>query len=229
MLNYNSLPSQSAISLFLSLRQNMIFRFLERGLAVFMKFCHALISSICQNAKVLCEVTAIILEQLKIVLASITKSRGNNLSAFSISNYLRFLGMTLLFATVMPFLAFFGRSIGCSLTSTSTTSNTVSLAWRVFLPGKRNLPERTKAFSTFRIVRQTVASLMPYDWAIWNSVRYSRQYIKVSNNWSARLNLVGLPKSRQPFSTTFSIWLKVSRGTPVSRLKSVSLRCSIVS
>jgi len=112
------------------------------------------------------EVAAIVLEQLKIVLTSITKSRGHNLSTFSIGNYLCFLGMTLLFATVMPFLAFFGRSIGCSLTSNSTTSNTVSLAWSVFLPGKRNSPERTKAFSTFWIVRQTVASLMPYDWAI---------------------------------------------------------------
>jgi len=127
----------------------MMFRFLEWGLAVFMKFCHALISSICQNAKMLCKVTAIVLKQLKIMFASITKSRGNNLSTFSISNYLCFLGMTLLFAAVMPFWAFFGRSMGCSLTSTSTTSNMVSLAWRAFLPGNRNLPERTKAFSTF--------------------------------------------------------------------------------
>ena len=182
MLNHNSFPSQNAISLFLSLCQSMIFGFLERSLAVFMKFSQALISSICQNMKVLCEVTAIVLEQLKIMFASITKSRGNNLSTYSIGNYLCFLGMTLLFAAVMPFLAFFGRSIGCSLTSTSTTSNTVSLAWSAFLPGNRNLPERTKAFSTLWIVRQTVASLTPYDWAIWNSVRYSRQYIKVINN-----------------------------------------------
>ena len=161
MFNHNSFPSQDTICLFLSFRQSVIFGFLERCLAVFMKFCHALISSICQNTKGFGEVAAIVLEQLKIVLASITKSRGNNLSAFSIGNYLCFLGMMLLFAAVMPFLAFFGRSIGCLLTSTSTTSNTVSLAWSVFLPGNRNLPERTKAFSTFRIVRQTVASLMP--------------------------------------------------------------------
>ena len=149
MLNHNSFASQNAIPLFLSLRQSMIFRFLEGCLAVFMKFCQALISSICQNAKVLDKVVAIVLEQLEIVFASITKSRGNNLSAFLIGNYLCFLGMTLLFVTVMAFLAFFGRSIGCSLTSTSTTSNTVSLAWSAFLPVNRNLPERTKAFSTF--------------------------------------------------------------------------------
>ena len=161
MLNHNSFPSQDTISLFLSFRQSMVFGFLKRCLAVFMKFCHTLISSICQNAKVFSKVAAVVLEQLKIMLASITESRGDNLSTFSVSDYLCFLGMSLLFAAVMPFLAFFGRSIGCSLTSTSITSKTVSLAWSVFLPGNRNFPERTKAFSTFWIVRQTVASLTP--------------------------------------------------------------------
>jgi len=149
MLNHNPFPSQDTISLFLSFCQSVVFRFLERCLAVFMKFCQTLISSICQNAKVFGEVATIVLEQLKIMLASLTERCGNNLSAFSIGNYLCFLSMTLLFATVMLFWAFFGRSIGCSLTSTSTTSNIVSLAWSVFLPGNRNLPERTKAFSTF--------------------------------------------------------------------------------
>ena len=149
MFNQNPLSCQTPIALFFSFRHIVIFGFFEWCLAVFMKFYQSLISSICQNAKVLCEVTAIVFEQLKIVFASITKSRGNNLSAFSIGNYLCCLGMTLLFATVMPILAFFGRSIGCSLTSTSMTSNTVSLAWSVFLPGNRNLPERTNAFSTF--------------------------------------------------------------------------------
>ncbi len=182
MLNHNSFPSQDTIALFLSFCQSMVFGFLERCLAVFMKVRQALISSICQNAKVLSEVTAMVLKQLKIVLASIAESCGDNLRTFSVGNYLCLLGMALLFAAVMPFLAFFGRSIGCSLTSTSTTANTVSLAWSVFLPGNRNLPERTKMFSTFWIVRQTVASLIPYDWAIWNSVRYSRQYIKVISN-----------------------------------------------
>ncbi len=161
MLNQNSFPSQGFVSLFLPFGQGMKLGFLERGLAVFMEFCHALISSIYQNAKVFGEVTAIVLEQLKIVLTSITKSRGNDLSAFSIGNYLCFLSMLLLFAAVMSFLAFFGRSIGCSVTSTNTTSKTVSLGWSAFLPGRRNLPERIQAFSTFWMVRQTVASLMP--------------------------------------------------------------------
>jgi hypothetical protein len=161
MFDQNPFSSQGTIFLLLSLCQSMIFGFLERRLTILMKFCQTLVASICQNAKVFGEITSIVLEQLKIVFASITKSRRNNFGALSVGNYLRLLGMALLFAAVMPFLAFFGRSIGCSLTSTSTTSKTVSLGWSAFLPGKPNLPERTKAFSTFRIVRQTVASLTP--------------------------------------------------------------------
>ena len=161
MLNHNPFSSQGPIAPLFSFRQSMVFGFLERRLAVFMKFCQALISGICQDTEVFGKLTAIVFEQLKIVLASVTESGGDDLSALSVGNYLRFLGVTLLFATIMPFLAFFGRSIGCSLTSTRITSNTVSLAWNAFLPGNRNLPERTRAFSTFRIVRQTVASLTP--------------------------------------------------------------------
>jgi len=161
MLNHNSFSSQGTIAPLFSFRQSMVFGFLERRLVVFMQFCQALISGICQDTKVFSKLTTVVFEQLKIVFASITESGGNDLSALSFSNYLRFLGVTLLFATMMPFLTFFGRSIGYSLTSTNTTSNTVSLAWNAFLPGNRNLPERSKAFSTFCMVRQTVASLIP--------------------------------------------------------------------
>ena len=161
MFNHNPFASQATISLLFSLRQRVIFGFLERRLTVWMKFCQTLVARIRQDAKVFGEIAAIVLEQLKIVFAAITKSRGNNFSALAVGNYLRFLGMALLFAAGMPFLTFFGRSIGCSLTSTSTTSKTVLLVWSAFLPGRRNLPERTKAFSTFGMVRQTVASLMP--------------------------------------------------------------------
>jgi hypothetical protein len=161
MFNQNPFSSQDTISLLLSLRQSVIFGFLERRLTVLVQFRQALVARICQKAKVFGKITSIVLEQLKIVFASITKGGGNNFGTLSVSNYLRFLGMTLLFTAEMPLLAFFGRSTGCSLTSNSTTSKTVSLDWSAFLPGRRNLPERTKMFSTFRMVRQTVASLIP--------------------------------------------------------------------
>ena len=89
--------------------------------------------------------------------------------------------------------------------------------------------ERISASSILLIVRQTVASLMPYEPAIWNCVRYSRQYIKVISNWSACLNLGGQPKFGNPRLRTSSILSKISCFTPVSRLKSVSFHSSISS
>lgn len=161
MFNHNPFSCQTPIALFLSLRQSMVFGFFEGCLAVFVKLHQSLVTRICQNAQMFRKLTGIVFEQLEIVFASMTKGGGYDFGAFSVSNYLCFLGMSLLFATVMPFLAFFGRSTGCSLTSTSTTSNTMSLAWSAFLPGKRNFFERAKTSSTLRIVRQTVASLTP--------------------------------------------------------------------
>src|SRR5260221_11219528 len=108
MLNHNSFSSQDTISLFLTFCQSMKLGFLERCLEVFMKFCQALIARICQNAQVFGEVATIVLEQLKIMLAAITKSCENNVGTFALSNYLRFLGMPLLFAIVLSFLTFFG-------------------------------------------------------------------------------------------------------------------------
>lgn len=154
MLNHNPFPCQTPIALFFSLRQSMLFGFLEGCLAVFMKFRQSLIASICQNAQMFRELTGIVFEHLEVVFAAMTKGGGYDLGTFSISHHLRFLGVPLLFAAVMPFLAFFGRSTGCSLTSTSTTSNTMSLAWSAFLPGRRNFFERTKTSSTLRMVHK---------------------------------------------------------------------------
>ena len=161
MLNHDPLSSQRTISLLLLFRQRMIFGFLDRGLAIFMKFCQALVGSIRQEPNMLRKVEFRLLEKLKVMLATITKSGGYNFSGFLVGNQLRFLGMSPLFAAVVLFLAFFGRSTGCSLASTRITSKTVSLGWSAFLPGRRNFFEFTRTSSTLRMVRQTVASLTP--------------------------------------------------------------------
>ncbi len=126
---FNQYPSacQSTIPLFFPLSQSVIFRFLERRLAIFMEFRQTLITSICQYSNVLSKTAAIFLEQLKVVFAAIRKGGGNDLSCLFVCYYLRFLCMPSFFATIVLFLAFFGRSIGCSLASTSTTSKMVSL------------------------------------------------------------------------------------------------------
>jgi hypothetical protein len=128
MFNHNPFSCQTPIALFFAFCQSMIFGFLEGCLAISMKFRQSLITSICQNAQMFRELTGIVFEQLEVVFVSMTKSCGYDLGTFLVSDYLRFLGMMLLFTAVVPFLAFFGRSTGGSLTSTSTTSNTVSLA-----------------------------------------------------------------------------------------------------
>jgi hypothetical protein len=120
-----------------------------------------LVTSVCEDPNVLCNVELVIFEKLEIMLAALAKGGSYNFSGLLVGDQLRFLCMSPLFATVMLFLAFFGRSTGYSLASTSITSKTVSLGWSAFLPGKRNFFERTSVSSILRIVRQTVASLTP--------------------------------------------------------------------
>ena len=68
---------------------------------------------------------------------AICKGSGDDLPALLVNNHLCFLGVTLLFAAVVLFLLFFGRSIGCSLASTSTNfDDRYRLVEVSFLPGK---------------------------------------------------------------------------------------------
>ena len=134
MFNYDPLASQRPIFLFLLLGQRMILGFLERDLTVFMQICQALVASICQDSNVLCNLQFVVLEQLKVMFATLAECGGHNFRGFLVGDQLRFLGVALLFAAIVLFLAFFGRSTGCSLTSTRITSKTVSLGWSAFLP-----------------------------------------------------------------------------------------------
>jgi len=148
MLNQDPLASQGTISLLLLFCERMIFGFLERCLAVFMKVGQALVASIGQDPNVLRHLEFIVLEKLEVVFATIAKGGGYNFSGFLVGDQLRFLGVSPLFAAIVLFLAFFGRSTSCSLTSTNTTSKTVLLGWSAFLPGRRNFFERTSTSST---------------------------------------------------------------------------------
>lgn len=161
MLNHNPFASQGLIFLLLLFRQRMILGFLERGLAVLMQVGQTLVASICQDPNVLGKVKFVILEKLEIMFATLAKGSRHDFSGFLVGDQLRFLRMSPLFAAIVLFLVFFGRSTGCSLASTRITSKTVSLGWSAFLPGRRNFFEPTRTSSTLRMVRQTVASLTP--------------------------------------------------------------------
>jgi len=124
------------VARFLLFGQWMKLRFLGRNLAVRMQMTQTEIPGICQTADMFGKETAAFLEQFKIMLASIGKGRGKDRLRLLVDNQLRFLGVTLLFAAVVPALSFFGRSIGCSVASTSTISIKVSLDCRAFLPSR---------------------------------------------------------------------------------------------
>jgi hypothetical protein len=66
-----------------------------------------------------------VLEQLKGVFAPMTKVGGQDFGGPQIGNQLLFLSVALLFATVVPALAFWGRSIGCSVASITSISSAV--------------------------------------------------------------------------------------------------------
>jgi hypothetical protein len=139
----------------------MKLRALGRDLAVGMKMVQTQVSSICQAADMFGKYASAFFEQVKIMLAPAGKCRGDDFLGLFVDDQLRFLGVTFLFTAVVPALLFFGRSIGCSVASISTTSISVSLGCNAFLPGKRNSPDFISTFSTFWIVRHTVASLTP--------------------------------------------------------------------
>lgn len=100
-------------------------------------------------------------EQLEVVRLARTESRREDAPRLQIGDDLRFLGVALLLAAVRALLLFWGRSTGHSVASITTTSKTTSLLVRAFLPGRVNSPERSRAFSTAWMVRQTADSLSP--------------------------------------------------------------------
>jgi hypothetical protein len=114
----------------------MKFTFLGWRLAVGVQVGQSLIASIGYNANRSRYSGTALFEQLKVMVTAVTEVRGQDLLGIQVGHQLRFLGVPLLFAAVMPFLPFFGRSIGCSVASTSTILKIVSLGCNAFLPGK---------------------------------------------------------------------------------------------
>lgn len=100
-------------------------------------------------------------QQLEVVPPARAEGRGNDAPTGLLDQDLGFLGVALLFAAVPLLLLFWGRSTGHSVASTTTTCSCHWLWVSAFLPGSVNRPERVKASSTARIVRDTAASLRP--------------------------------------------------------------------
>src|SRR5215218_6057366 len=93
--------------------------------------------------------------------------RTNDLARATVDDHLAFQGVSLLLATVVGFLLFFGRSIGVSATSTTMNSISWSANCNFFLPGRVKAFDLVKISSTRRMVRQTLDSWMPQLRARW--------------------------------------------------------------
>src|SRR5215212_7836837 len=118
---------------------------------------------------------------------------ADDLPGAPVDNDLALYGVTLLFAAVVGFLLFFGRSIGVSATSTTTNSISWSEGCNTFLPGSLNARLLVRMSSTRLMTRHTFDSWRPQLVARWKSVRYSRQYSKVNRTWSSTVSLGGRP------------------------------------
>ena len=230
----HALARQLAVVFLLFGRERMMLAFLVRRLTVLVPAVQAPVAGISQTAALFTQPQTAAFEQREVVGVTGTKSRGHNAPTLLLDHNLSFQGVPFLLAAEKV-LAFFWALLPCgclmthSVASITTTCQTISLGRKAFLPGKVNRPERIKAFSTRRTVREAGASLKPYALAIWNSVRYSRQYISVSSNWSHKGSLGGRPKARIWPCKAWSIASKVSRRTPVSRTNSSGLRFLICS
>src|SRR5215210_3712817 len=144
-----------------------------------MQLPDALIAAVSQQLKALVQLQAAAFVKGKIMSRAATMRRADDLSGAPIDDHLAFQGVSLLLATVVGFLLFFGRSIGVSATSTTMSSISWSANCNFFLPGRVNALLLVKISSTRRMVRQTLDSWMPQLRAMWKKVRYSRQYSRV--------------------------------------------------
>jgi hypothetical protein len=106
MLDYNTLPRQCPVNSLLLIVQRMQFGFLRWGLAVGMDSCYALITGIREQENVRRQFDPAFFEEPEIMFAARAEVSGKNFLCLHIRKYLRFLGMTFLFAAVLMPLFF---------------------------------------------------------------------------------------------------------------------------
>lgn len=126
------------VVLFLWRCERMMLAFLVRCLAVGVEFVHALIAGVGQQFEMWRQGQAALLEQSKIVSFARADRHAQNLLMSLVNHELSFLGMAFLFAGVTPALFFWvwGRSMRCSLASTTITVRSKAPSCNTFLPGR---------------------------------------------------------------------------------------------
>jgi len=176
MFDNHALTGQLPVLILLLGCERMMLTLFMRRLTVGVPTVQTPVAGIGQTAALGAQPQTAPFEQRKVVRVSGAKRRCQNAPAVLFDHDLRLQGMALFLATEEGFTFFcaplpYGCSITHSVASTTTTCQAVSLGRSAFLPGKRNWPERIKAFSTRRTMREAVASLKAYVEPMWNSVR----------------------------------------------------------
>ena len=122
--------------LFLFGRERMQLAFFVWCPAVGVEFVHALIAGIAQEFDDGRHSETATFEQSKVMGSSRTGMDTENRLAVVVDHDLCFLGVAFLFAGVEPALFFWGRSMGCSLASTTITVRSKEPLCNAFLPGR---------------------------------------------------------------------------------------------
>lgn len=118
----------------------------HRGLAVGMQFTQSLISLVCQALNILGQNGLAGFKHLKIMRPASAKRGTKHGFRLFIDDHLRFLGVALLFAAIAPALLFWGRSTGCSLTSTPRLQSPCRLRGGLSGQGDETVPIAPSGF-----------------------------------------------------------------------------------
>ena len=97
--------------------------FLVRCVAVGVEFGHALVAGVGQQLDALCQRQAGVFEEGKVVRFAFGDRHAHDAVGEVVDHELAFLGVGFFLAGVEAALFFLGRSMRCSLASTTTTSN----------------------------------------------------------------------------------------------------------
>lgn len=128
--------SQSTVLLFLFRCQWMQLTFLERCPRVAMQRIDTLIAGVAQKDNLGQERQSAAFEKCEVVSFSGASGHTHDCFLQWVDHDLPFLGVAFLFAGVASALFFWGRSMRCSLASTTITVRSKEPSCRAFLPGK---------------------------------------------------------------------------------------------
>ena len=136
VFDHDSLPRQLAILRLLSVRQRVMFTFFVGNPAVRVQRQQALITAVGQQQNRQNDRPNRHFKQTKIMHRTFRLGRAENFLRFGVCDNLRFDHMPLFFARIPGFLVFFGRSIGLSVTSTTSVRPAFFDESNAFFPGK---------------------------------------------------------------------------------------------